>query len=386
VYNLNEPSKIPDTSWIKPGKVQFPWWNGYVVPKPDPDHKPGLNTWTLKHYIDFCAENGIAYHSIDGFDQAWYGGPIDPFQGTDTTQPISDIDMPEVLRYAKSKGVGTRLWMNWAGLAKNIDKALDTYESWGVEGIMVDFLNRDDQEMVRSYTEILHKTAAHHLTVNFHGVFKPTGQARTYPHLLNHESVLGSEYNKWSDVGSPPDHEVMIAYVRMLAGPLDTHEGSFRPVAPDHFHSSYIAPQAMGTLARQLAMYVVYENHIPMLADYPEAYEAIPEAFQYLKEIPVVWDETRFLVGQVGKYIVIARRKGTEWYIGSITDRDARDIKLPLDFLGEGSFTAEVYSDTSDYLAHPEKLTVKTSTVRSSSSIELKLAPAGGNAIRIFKK
>jgi alpha-glucosidase len=386
VYSLNEPSKINDTSWIKPGKIQFPWWNGYVVPKPDPDQKPGINTWTLKHYIDFCAANGIPYHSIDGFDQAWYGGPVDPFQGIDTTKPIPEIDMPEVLRYAKSKGVATRLWMHWAGLNQNIDKALETYENWGVEGIMIDFLNRDDQEMVRFYNEIIQKTASHHLTVTFHGVFKPTGLGRTYPNLLNHESVLGTEYNKWSETGSTPEHEILIAYIRMLAGPLDTHEGSFRPIAPEYFHSSYIAPRTMGTLTRQLAMYVVYENHLPMLADYPEVYGEHPEAFQFVKQVPVVWDETRFISGEVGKYITLARKKDSDWYIGALTDRKSRNLEIPLGFLEEGLYSAKIYSDTSDFLEHPEKIEVKTLNVRSTDTLSLKMAPAGGVAVHLLKK
>jgi alpha-glucosidase len=383
--DLNEPSVIADTSWIHPGKVQFPWWNGYVVPNVPTGQVAGVNTWTIEHYIDFCAANGIENHSIDGFDQAWYGGPVDPFQAADVTTAIPALNMPEVLSYAKARGVGTRLWMNWGGISKNIEQSLATYEQWGVEGIMVDFLNRDDQEMVRSYHQILQGAANHHLTVTFHGVFKPTGQGRTYPNLLTHEAVLGTEYNKWSDIGSTPEHEVQVAYVRMLAGPLDVHEGSFRPVAVKDYQFSWILPKTMGTLARQLAMYVVYENHEPMLADYPEIYTQNPVPFQFVKEVPVSWDETHMVAGDVGKYITMARRKGNDWYLGTITDRDPRNFSLPLTFLGAGNYMADIYSDSSDFDQHPESVVLQSIPVTSASSLALVLAPAGGNAIRIRK-
>lgn len=381
VEDLNEPSMIKDTSWIRPGKVQFPWWNGYVVPNATVAHPAGLNTWTLKHYIDFCAATGTKYHSIDGFNEAWYGGSVDPYQSTDVTHAIPAIDLPEVLTYAKSHGVGTRLWLHYGGISKEIDRALETYEKWGVEGIMVDFLNRDDQLMVQSYHEILTRAAAHHLTVNFHGVFKPTGQTRTYPNLLNHEAVLGTEYNKWGEFGSTPEHEVNVAYVRMLAGPLDVHQGGFRPVAVKDYKFQWTAPNVMGTLARQLATYVIFENHLPMLADYPELYSANPGPFKFIQEVPVVWDESHMVDGIVGKYISMARRKDRDWYVGSFTDRDARDFNLNLEFLGQGNYIAEIYEDSSDYGQHPEHVTIREESVSSKSSFRILLAPAGGNAI-----
>jgi alpha-glucosidase len=388
VYNLSAPSVIEDTSWIHPGKVQFPWWNGYFVPRPDAGITPGLNTWTLKHYIDFCAANKVEYHSIDGTNEAWYGGPTDPYNGSDILKAIPEIDLPGVLNYAKSKGVRTRLWIHQAALASNLDIALKTYASWGIEGIMVDFLNRDDQQAVVYYNEILRKTAENHLTLTFHGVFKPTGQNRTYPHLLNHEAVLGTEYNKWDVVGSTPEHEVQIAYVRMMAGPLDVHQGSFRPVAPKNYHFSWVAPQAMGTLARQLAAYVVYENHRPMLADYPEAYiddQDKRDAFQFVQEVPTTWDETRMVAGDMGKYITIARRAGAEWYLGTMTDRSPRSFELPLSFLGEGKFVAEIYSDNPDSESNPDSISIKRIDVTSTTLLPLEISPAGGNAVRIYQ-
>jgi len=384
VNSLNEPSILKNTSWIRTGKVQFPWWNGYVVPSGN----GGLNTRTLKHYIDFCAAHGIEYHSIDGyeFDQAWYGGKVAPYNGADITKSIPEIDLPEVLRYAREKGVGTRLWLHSDALrAVDLDQVFSLYEEWGIHGIMVDFLDRDDQEAVRFYHRILRSAAKHHLTVSFHGVFKPTGLERTYPHLLNHEAVLGAEYNKWSEVGSPPDHEVLIAFIRMLVGPLDTHQGSFRPVSMERYKPSSIAPSSIGTLARQIAMYVVYENPLPMLSDYPEAYTAQPEAFRFVRGVPVVWDETRMLSGEIGKFITIARRSGEEWFLGNISGTQPRDLQLPLSFLGYGDFIAEIYRSPSA-IANPEKVVVETVSVTRADSLAFKLGPADGFAVRIYRK
>lgn len=387
IDNLNEPSVIQDTSWIHPGKVQFPWWNGYVVPN-DPDHLAGLNTWTLKHYIDFCSENHIAYHSLDGYEmeQAWYGGNVVPYEGADITRARSEIDLPEVLRYAKQRGVGTRVWFDDDGLMnRDIDAVFTAYENMGVSGIMSDFLNRDDQLAVKFYNDVLKSAAQHHLTVAFHGVFKPTGRGRTYPNLLSQEAVYGLEYDKWAAEGSPADHEVMIAFVRMLAGPLDTHEGSFRPIAPADFQAQSIAPRAMGTLARMIAMYVVYENYQPMLADYPEAYLAHPEAFAFVQKVPVVWQETKFISGDIGHSIAIARRDRRDWYVGAINDLTPRHLNLPLNFLGAGRYLAEIYSDDVSTKPDRESVVVKRLKVTSNDTIGLDLIADGGNAIHFSR-
>ena len=236
IFNLNEPSKIADTSWIKPGRTTFPWWNGYVLE--GVDFEPGLNTATHKHYIDFCAEHGIEYHSIDGTnDQAWYGGPIAPNGPTEVTKSIPEIDMPELLRYAKEKGVRLRLWMHWKALQPQLDEALQVYEDWGIEGIMIDFMDRDDQEMVAFYHEVSEKAAKHHLTVNWHGAYKPTGMERTWPNVLNYEAALNQEYNKWDKVGTPPEHNLDIAFIRTIAGPVDYHQGGMRNVMPENLRT-----------------------------------------------------------------------------------------------------------------------------------------------------
>ncbi|MBO0798707.1 MAG: glycoside hydrolase family 97 catalytic domain-containing protein, partial [Blastocatellia bacterium] len=308
VLNLNEPVAIPDTSWIRTGKTTFPWWNGYHLE--NVSFKPGLNTATMMHYIDFCARNGIPYHSLDGFDNvAWYGGPITPYKGADITRALPEIDLPAVIAYAHKKGVRLRLWMHWEAAKAYMDRAFPLYHSWGIEGVMIDFMDRDDQEMINFRHRLLQKAAENQLTVTFHGVSKPTGLERTYPNLLTSEGVLNLEYNKWDKTGCTPEHQLNVAFTRMLAGPLDFHQGSFRGISVEKYKPRNIAPYVMGTPSRTLASYVVYQNHLSMVADYPEAYQGHP-GLKILAKIPTSWDDTRFLSGSVGEYIVIARRRG----------------------------------------------------------------------------
>src|SRR5688572_30705028 len=301
VFHLNRPCAIADTSWIKPGKTTFPWWNHFVLE--GVDFKPGVNTATMLHYIDFCAEQGIPYHSLDGLDIAWYGGPIHPKGPTDITKAAPSIDLPKVLEHAKAKGVRLRLWMHWLPLKAQIDEAFATYERWGIEGVMVDFMDRDDQEMVRFYHEMAEKAAKHRLTLTLHGAYKPTGMERTWPNVLTYEAVLNQEDNKWQppDVrGTPPAHNLDVASVRMLAAPLDYHQGGMRSVLPEKYQFRDVAPPVQGTRGHQLAMYVVYQNHLPMLADYPTAYRDQP-GLQFLIQVPANWDETRVLHAEVGQ-------------------------------------------------------------------------------------
>ena len=345
VFHLNDPSAIKDTSWIKPGKTTFPWWNHYVLE--GVDFEPGVNTATMKHYIDFCAEQGIPYHSLDGLDIAWYGGLIHPKGPTDVTKAAASIDMPEVLRHAKAKGVRLRLWMHWKALKPQLDEAFRQYEQWGIEGVMIDFMDRDDQEMVRWYHEVAEKAAKHQLTLTWHGAYKPTGMERTWPNVLSYEAALNQEYNKWQPPGvkgTPPEHNLDIAFVRMLAGPLDYHQGGMRNVMPEDYRFRDVAPPVQGTRGHQLAMYVVYQNHLPMMVDYPQAYRG-QLGLEFLLQVPTTWDETRVPHAELGRCLVVARRKGDAWYLGGMTGAKERALDLPLDFLGEGLFTAECYLD-----------------------------------------
>jgi alpha-glucosidase len=380
IFNLSDPCALADTSWIRTGKTTFPWWNGYHLEKVS--FKPGLNTATMKHYIDFCAEAGIPYHSLDGLDNvAWYGGPIVPYKGADITRALPDIDLPEVLRYAREKGVRLRLWMHWEAARAHMDRAFPLYRSWGIEGVMLDFMDRDDQEMNNFRLEVLKKAAENHLTVTMHGAPKPTGLERTYPHFLTSEGVLNLEYDKWDEHGCPPEHELTVVFTRMLAGPLDFHQGSFRGVPVEQFRPRNEAPLVMGTPSRTLASYVVYLNHLPMVADYPSAYRGHP-GLPVLAKIPTSWDDTRVLSGAVGEHAVIARRHGRDWYVGAMNGRKARTLEVPLRFLGPGRYRADTYADdpqgkTAYHLAHPAE------DVTAEDVLKIQMEPAGGHLTRL---
>ena len=382
VFHLNAPSAIDDPSWIRPGKTTFPWWNHYVLE--GVDYEPGVNTATMRHYIDFCAEHGIPYHSLDGLDVAWYGGPIQPDGPTDVTTAAPSIDMPELLRHAKEKGVRLRLWMHWKALAPQLDEAFATYERWGIEGVMIDFMDRDDQEMVSWYHEVARKAADHHLTVTWHGAYKPTGMERTWPNVLSYEAVLNQEYNKWrgpGNLGTPPEHNVNAALIRMLAGPLDYHQGGMRNVLPKDYEFRDVAPPVQGTRGHQLAMYVVYRNHLPMLADFPSAYRGQP-GLDFLVEVPCTWDETRVLHAEMGACVVVARRKGDIWWLGGMTAA-GRTLELPLDFLGAGAGAYDARIWTDDPGAGPTALSIQTRTLTAADTFHVRMPPSGGFAARL---
>jgi len=381
VTNLNPPCALTDTSWIKLGKTTFPWWNGYDIK--NTGFTGGQNTETHKHYIDFCAEHGIEYHSLDGFENiAWYGGTIVPYRGQDITKSLPEIDLPEVIAYARQKGVRLRLWMNSAAARAQMKTAFPIYEQWGIEGVMVDFFDRDDQVTVSFIYDLVRLAAKHHLTVTLHNVYKPTGLNRTYPNLLAVEAAFNLEYNKWDAHGSTPEHEMMIPFVRMLAGPVDFHSGSFRNVTVKEFIPRNVAPVTMGTRARQLARYVVYEDYLPMIADSPSAYQGQQE-LEFLVQVPTSWDETKVLDGSVGKYITVARRRGRQWYVGSMTDSSARKLSVPLNFIGPGKFIAEVYADDPRAPDQPTKLIRRQLKVTAADTIPAVLAAAGGHVIRL---
>ncbi len=376
--NLNAPCALEDTSWIQPGKTTFPWWNGFYEEKVP--FAMGLNTETAKYYIDFCAEAGIPYHSLDGKgDTAWYGGPIVPYRGADITKGVEGLDLREVLRYAASKGVKIRLWMNWQAAEAHMDRAFPLYREWSVEGVMLDFMDRDDQVMVNFLRRALEKAAENRLTVTLHGVSAPTGLERTYPNLLTSEAVLNLEYDKWDERGVTPDHELTVPFTRMLAGPLDFHQGSLRGVPPDAFRPRYEAPLVIGTPCRMLASYVVFQNHLPMVADYPSAYRGHP-ALTVLAAIPATWDETICLEGHVGESVVMARRHGAEWWVGAMGGREPRMFAVALDFLGAGRFRAETYRDDPQSACRLAQL---SEDVAAADVLRVPVASAGGLLIRL---
>ena len=385
---LNPPADGRDWSWVKPGKTSFPWWNDYSWP--GSRFTPGLNTATMQAYVDFDADHGVPYHTLDGYQgQAWYGGPIGP-DGTpqDLTHARPDIDMPALLAHARARGVQIRVWCHWKPLATQLDAALDAWEGWGVAGLMVDFMNRDDQQMVAFYDEVARKAADHHLTVVFHGAYKPTGTGRTWPNVLSYEAVRGTEYDKFpqtpdnpadpENLGSTAEHEAVTPFVRMLAGPMDIHEGGWAYAAPGRLVHRQTAPEVIGTRARALATYIVEENGAPMMADSPARYTADPAGLEFAAHVPAAWDETRVVAGEVGRYVVIARRKGHDWWLGAVTDANARTLTVSLAMLGAGSWRLDGYADDGE----TRRARHETGLVRSGS-ITLKLVSAGGYAARL---
>ena len=385
--SLNEPCKIDDVSWIKPGKTTFHWWNGDVTP--DTTFAPGINFETCKYYIDFCARNHIEYSSVIGYGGfAWYKsdakgyGVIGP--NTDVTKTVPSLNMQQVCDYAKQKGVGIHVWVNWKAIYPDLDKAFTQFEKWGIRGMMVDFLNRDDQEMVNIQMEILKKAAEHKLFIQFHGAYKPTGLSRTYPNEFTREGTLNYENDKWGNVITPDD-DISIPFTRGLAGATDYHLGGFRAVPESKYKIQYTRPLVVGTRCHMMAMYVVLESYLSMVADYPAAYEGQP-GFEFLKEVPTTWDEIRVPNAEVGKYVTIARRKGNDWYVGSINNSESRTIEVPLNFLSSGNYTAELYFDSPGVAQNPNLLNKQERTVNNSDVITIKLAAGGGAAMRLVKQ
>ena len=384
--SLNEPCRIADTSWIKPCRTTFTWWNGNVVP--DTTFSPGNNFDTNKYYIDFAARNGLDAHGIYGYAETpWYyddnfnfgwAGPQ-----ADVTRPIPCLNMPRIAQYAKSKGVGIHLWVHWRPLYDKLEEAFSLYEKWGVKGLMVDFLDRDDQEMIRIQEEILQAAARHRLFIQFHGSSKPSGLIRTYPNEFTREGTLNYEVCKWDTVVNA-DHDISIPFTRMLAGPADYHLGGFRALPRSEFKVQYVNPHVMSTRCHMLAMYVVLENHLVSLCDTPEAYEGQP-GFEVLRTVPGTWDEIRVPLAELNRYVTVARRSGADWWVGTLNNGMARTLQLPLDFLGEGVYRAEIYTDAADAATDPNRLDKTVRQVTKNDRIELPLAADGGSVVRFVK-
>ncbi len=387
IDNLSEPCALTDTSWIKPGKCAWDWWwpGRYA---PDVDFKLGPNNETMKYFIDFAAEMGWPYQLVDW---QWYGPPFDtdvggaPHPTSDITSSISGIDIPTLVQYARRKGVRLFVWLHWAHANEQMNEAFPLYEKWGVAGVKIDFMNRDDQEMVNYYHRVVKKAAEHHLLVDFHGAYKPTGESRTYPNFVTREGVLGNEYNKWSQRVTP-DHCLTIPFTRMLTGPMDFTPGGFRHSTKDSFKvvgGDAPAPMVFGTRAFQLAMMVVYESPLQVLCDTPYEYRNSPAGLDFLKLVPTTWDETRVLHGQVGDFIAIARRSGDEWYVGTMTDWTGRSLHIPLTFLGDGDYRATIWADAPSAENHPAALARTVRSVTRDNTLTAKMAPGGGHVVHL---
>jgi alpha-glucosidase len=374
---LNDPPQ-GDYSWLQTGKTTWHWWNG-TAEEGLPEATPLTSFEYHRKYIDFCAEHGIAFHAVVSDNRPWHQQTqVDfaPGPDTDITKPREGLDLQKIIAYAKEKGVGIRLWVHWQPLETRLEEAFSQYEAWGIKGLMVDFLDRDDQEMIRHCERILECAARHKLHIQFHGSYKPSGEHRTYPNLLNREGALNLEYLKWG-LKCDPQHNVDVAFTRALAGPTDYHLGGFRSVARSEFRAHNINPVVLGTRCHHLALYVVYENPMPQLCDTPEAYEGQP-GLEFLEEVPVTWDETRFVAGQAGEFMVVARRSGSAWYLGGITNDTPRRLALPLGFLGSGAHEIKLFRDGSMDDTKPNDISIENRDTTSGSRLEVDLASGGG--------
>jgi alpha-glucosidase len=381
ILNLNPPSKIADTSWIQAGKSAWDWWSGDWAT--GVNFTPGMNTATLKHYIEFASDSGFPYMLIDAgwalsTPGAKSGDYADP---ADITRYNPNVDLPELLRYAKEKNVRIWLWSHWTSVDKYMDQAFPLFEKWGVAGVKIDFMNRDDQWMVDWYRRVVEKAAEHHLMIDYHGAFKPDGLRRTYPNLMTREGVMGKEYSKWS-ARVTPVHNTTLPFTRMLAGPMDYTPGGFNNTNLENFIGRNKMPMSLGTRAQELALYVVFESPLEMVSDYPEQYKG-QKAFDFIKQVPATWDEVRVIDGLPMRYITLARRSGKDWYVGSLTNWEERNSKVPLDFLGEGKYVAEIYADAPDATGNATHVAFSKHPVDRTTVLDVHMVSGGGNAIWI---
>lgn len=374
VYALARPNAIGDFSWVKPGKIAWDWWNDWGIT--GVDFKAGINTATYKHYIDFATENGIEYVVLD---EGWSNPRAGDIMGV-----IDDIDLPEIVRYAGEKKVGILLWAVAQVLDNKLEEACRYYSSLGVRGFKIDFIDRDDQTAIEQIERILKKCAEYRLAIDLHGAAKPAGLNRTYPNLLNVEGVFGLEELKWSNPDMPL-YDVTMPFIRMMPGPADYTPGAMTNANKKDFRDVYYRPMSQGTRCHQLAAYIVFDSPLTTLCDSPTAYRREQECTDFIVSVPTVHDETRVLQGSLGEYIVTARRNGGEWFVGGLASWDGRKVSLPLDFLGNGRYTAEIFRDGPNAAKRGEDYTRETLGVDKATLLEIEMAPGGGFAIRISK-
>ncbi len=371
-FLLGERNVIEDPSWIKPGKVSWDWWNAmnlYGV-----DFKSGVNTESYKYYIDFAAKYGIEYIIMD---EGWY-------ELGDLMTLKANINMEKILSYAKQKDVGVILWVIWKTLWDQWDEAFNQFEKWEIKGIKVDFMQRDDQWMVNYYEKVAQECAERKLLVDFHGAYKPAGLRSKYPNVITREGLRGLEQNKWCDLETPK-HNVTLPFIRMVAGPMDYTPGAMVNAQKDNFRAVWNRPMSMGTRCHQLAMYVVYESPLQMLADSPSNYYDEPECMEFLSVVPTVWDTTIVLSAKIADNIAVARKNGNEWYVGVMTD-DAKDMTIDLSFLDDGEYNIQYYMDGINADRYAEDFVMKKDSVSNKDNLKIHLATGGGWAARIWKE
>lgn len=370
VYLLASPNVLEDISWIKPGVVMFDWWaknNVFGV-----DFKAGVNTETAKYFIDYCAEMGFRYFL---FDDGWCAKE-------DLLHEVEGLDMAEVTAYAKTKGVDVMLWVIWHALENQWDESFDLFEKWGIKGIKMDFMNRDDQRMVEFYEAVAQKAAEKKMVVNYHGAYKPCDLRRKYPNVLTREGLIEFEYNGWTNEANPVHHN-LLPYIRAFTGPMDYIPATMRNSTKDNFRPVGDYPMGIGTRAHAIALFVVLNSPMTMLPDAPSDYKREQECTDFIAKIPVEWDETKLLQGKIEKYTVMARRSGNDWFVGAITNYDPRTIELKTDFLKPGKYKLEAIQDGINANTRAEDYRKIEMKINAGETISINLASGGGWVARI---
>ena len=366
VYQLASPSVTQDTDWIKPGKISWDWWstlNVYGV-----DFKAGVNTDTYKYFIDFASKYGIEYILLD---EGWSAGTWN------IKEPIPGLDIPELVRYGKERNVGLVLWTLWNPLDKELDEILDVYEKWGIKGIKVDFMQRSDQYMVNFYERVGKAAMERKLLVDFHGSFKPSGLQKKYPNVMTFEGVLGLEHDKDSrDIN--PVHDLILPFTRMVAGPMDYTPGAVNNATAEDFYINFVHPISLSTRAHQAALYVVYESPLQMLADSPSNYYKAPEFASFISRIPTIWEDTKAITAKIGEQLVIARKNGKNWYLAGLTDWNARNIEVKLDFLEASKYKMEIFKDGVNADVYASDFKTEEVMVSKDELINITMAKGGG--------
>lgn len=377
VYKLAEPSRLKDVSWIRPGKVAWEWWNNWGISKVD--FITGINNQTYKAYIDFASKNGIEYVILD---EGWAVN-----LKASLFEVVPEINLKELIAYGKSKHVDLILWAGYYAFERDLEKVCKHYSQLGIKGFKIDFMDRDDQDMVDFHYRAAETAAKYKLLVDFHGTYKPTGLNRTFPNVINYEAVNGLEQMKWT--GPEMDmvtYDVTMPFIRMVAGPVDYTQGAMRNATRRSHRGINDEPMSQGTRCRQLAEYVVFESPLNMLCDSPDNYEKEQECTDFISAIPTVWDNTIVLNGEIGKYITTARKKGDTWYLGSLTNWDARKLELDLSFLGARDYAAEIYRDgvNADKIASDYRK--DRISIPANRKLPITMAQGGGFAMKIIKK
>ncbi len=373
VYQLAEELRIKESSWIQPGKVAWDWWNANNIY--NVDFRAGVNTETYKYYIDFASEYGIEYIILD---EGWYrfGNLLDV---------VPEMNVEELIAYGKRKNVGIILWVIWKTLDDQLDLALDQFDKWGAAGIKVDFMQRDDQEVVNYYWKIAAEAAKRKMLVDFHGAYKPSGLRRAFPNVITREGVKGLEHSKWSrDI--TPEHNVTLPFIRMVTGPMDYTPGAMINAQPDNFRIFFTRPMSMGTRAHQVAMYIIFESPLQMMADSPSNYLKESECTQFISKIPTIWEDTKVLEASVSEHLIVARKNGSNWYLGAMTNENAKEFTLDLSFLDDSEYLAEIIEDGINADRYGSDYRKVTRSILEGESIKIKLAPGGGWAAILMPK